>query len=196
MHSTLNRKNAEKMCNACVLPIPLSVDITALPAYSMNTAALLQIATGIRSPDRPARSQSLYRLRYPSPVPGWSHSSFQHKRQIEQTGTNKTSRFSTQPATRLSYLSLQYSAHSSLTEDTLELSAFFHYQVHIGFHQTPQGCVTTVRLHVALRPMNWERPVRLQMPSTTTPHTSGNVQVPIILNFAPIDFHFCGSLKT
>ena len=48
MHSMLNRKNAEKMCNACVLPIPLSVDITALPSYSMNTAALLQMGAGLQ----------------------------------------------------------------------------------------------------------------------------------------------------
>jgi len=42
MHITLNTKNAEKMRNACALPIPLSVDITARPSYSMNTAALRQ----------------------------------------------------------------------------------------------------------------------------------------------------------
>ena len=29
--------------------------------------------TGIRSPDRPARSQSLYRLRYPGPHPKSNH---------------------------------------------------------------------------------------------------------------------------
>jgi hypothetical protein len=44
--------------------------------------------TGIRSPDRPARSQSLYRQRYPGTVRGWLHS-LQHKRQTEQEGTNK-----------------------------------------------------------------------------------------------------------
>ena len=91
-------------------------------------------------------------------------------------------------------LSLQYTAYSSLTEDTLGLSAFFHCQVHIGFHQTPQGCATAVCLHVALRPMNWERTVHLPMPSTT-PHTPGNVQFPIIPDFTPKDFHLRGSLK-
>jgi len=34
----------------------------------MCTGAENLVHTGIRSPDRPARSESLYRLRYPAPV--------------------------------------------------------------------------------------------------------------------------------
>jgi hypothetical protein len=35
----------------------------------VRTAAENLTPTGIRSPDRPARSESLYRLRYPGPLP-------------------------------------------------------------------------------------------------------------------------------
>jgi len=40
----------------------------------VSTGAENLAPTGIRSPDRPARSQSLYRLRYPRPRTAWVES--------------------------------------------------------------------------------------------------------------------------
>jgi hypothetical protein len=49
-------------------PVPIVQEAGWVPRPVCTTAKNLA-HTGIRSPDRPARSQSLYRLSYPCPIP-------------------------------------------------------------------------------------------------------------------------------
>ena len=53
---------------------------------AFGTAAEILAHTGIRSPDRPARSESLYRLSYPGPPRGCVPALFQffHKREADK----------------------------------------------------------------------------------------------------------------
>jgi len=48
-------------------PVPVVQEVGWAPGPVWTGAENLAPPTGIRSPDRPARSQSLYRLRHPGP---------------------------------------------------------------------------------------------------------------------------------
>jgi hypothetical protein len=48
-------------------PVPILQEVGWAPRWVWTSAANLATPTGIRSPDRPARTESLYRLSYPGP---------------------------------------------------------------------------------------------------------------------------------
>jgi len=57
-------------CPGCFIPGKVPVHIVRESGWSPEsvlTGVEILVATGIRSPERPTRSESLYRLRYPGP---------------------------------------------------------------------------------------------------------------------------------